>query len=323
MMLRAVSLIASTLSINALSEPGWSYKDQSKQWAVGAYEDSCGGKRQSPINIEAASAKKATVADDVDARKIIEVINDMTFTANMSDPSDHASHAIKFTPSEKAANGKVKCEQFHFHMNTSEHTVDGRAYFGEVHMVCFKDRNADFTAAVAENKTDSLAVFGFFLEKSDTAEPDKNVQAIIELVNAHSTGAEEVTVKLPTAKSLAKYYRYMGGLTTPPCNEIVEWTVFADTVKISAEQADAINGWNPQLTQNNRKTLPLGAREVTYYDNTEADSEPETDSEEPTVDYMYIIICVAGVLILVGLFMFMRSRSKKETHTDAEGQPLK
>jgi len=325
-MLRAVSagVLVSALT-NAASE--WSYGDQSKQWAEGSYKESCGGVRQSPINIQVSSAKKATEVDDVDAPKIIEVINGMTFTAKMSNPSDPGSHAIKFTPNEKAANGKVICEQFHFHMNTSEHTVDGKPYFGEVHMVCFKDRNADFGSAVAEGKEDSLAVFGFFLEKSDSA--DENVQTIIDLINNNPSGTDEdVSVKLPTAKSLSKYYRYMGGLTTPGCNEIVEWTVFADTVKISQEQANSINAWNAQLTENNRKTLPLGAREVTYYEISSSDetSDSSDETSDSPYDYtMYIVIGVAGILILVGLFMFMRSqKSKKETpQNDAEGQPLK
>merc|ERR1711972_493213 len=107
-------------------------------------------------------------------------------------------------------------------------TMNGKPYFGEVHMVCFKDRNVDFGAAVAEGKPDSLAVFGFFLEESDSS--DENVQTIIDLVNNNPTGSDSVQVKFPSAKSLSKYYRYSGGLTTPGCNEIVEWTVFADTV---------------------------------------------------------------------------------------------
>ena len=36
--------------------------------------------------------------------------------------------------------------------------------------------------------------------------------------------------------STSKFYRYMGSLTTPGCQEIVVWTVFADTIKASEDQ---------------------------------------------------------------------------------------
>jgi len=327
-MMQAVSAVLLISLTKASSE--WSYTDQSQQWKDS--HASCGGVRQSPINIESGSAALSSIEDDVDAPGIIAAINAMTFEAKMSDPGH--GHAIKFTPVVNAENSKVKCEQFHFHMDTSEHTVDGKPYFGEVHAVCYKNRNADFNSAVNEGKSDSLAVFGFFLEQSADDSSDANVQTIIDLVSDNPSGSESVTVKLPTASSLSKYYRYMGGLTTPGCNEIVEWTVFADTVKISQAQIDSINGWNGHLRENNRKTLPLGDREVTFFEIPGESSESANESRNETTDEpkepsmstgMMIGLAVVAIAILVGLFVFMKRWSKtiNGAAPDAEGQPLK
>lgn len=32
-----------------------------------------------------------------------------------------------------------------------------------------------------------------------------------------------------------KYYRYLGSLTTPACNEAVVWTVFKDPIMVSKD----------------------------------------------------------------------------------------
>ena len=39
---------------------------------------------------------------------------------------------------------------------------------------------------------------------------------------------------LPSA--LGAFYRYHGSLTTPPCNEIVEWVIFDTPLEISSAQ---------------------------------------------------------------------------------------
>lgn len=36
------------------------------------------------------------------------------------------------------------------------------------------------------------------------------------------------------------FFRYFGGLTTPSCNEVVQWTVFTKAIGISASQVSQL-----------------------------------------------------------------------------------
>ena len=45
-------------------------------------------------------------------------------------------------------------------------------------------------------------------------------------------------LRSPKGKRLGSYYRYRGSLTTPPCSEIVEWTIFKDPIIISQHQVN-------------------------------------------------------------------------------------
>ena len=62
--------------------------------------------------------------------------------------------------------------QFHFHWGSrrgqgSEHTINGKAYDAELHLVHYKSSYDSFAAAFDAARPDSLAVVGIFLQEAD------------------------------------------------------------------------------------------------------------------------------------------------------------
>lgn len=173
---------------------------------------------------------------------------------------------------------QYKAKQFHFHwgsVNTkgSEHTVDGKSYPMELHIV---HHNTNWTSiAEAADKPFGLAVLGFFFEIVDKANADyhwltdyrDNIKYGGQQINLPAFDLHKL---LP--QDFEHYYRYEGSLTTPPCYESATWTVFQETIKISQAQLDSFrglffteNGTNPgrQMVDNYRPVQPLHGRKVT------------------------------------------------------------
>jgi carbonic anhydrase len=136
--------------------------------------------------------------------------------------------------------------QYHFH-NQSEHTVQGRHYPMEMHLV----------HKAASGK---LAVIGVFIE-----------------AGAHNAAFDPIWNNLPSKKGIETHYphvsvdvdrllpasrasyRYDGSLTTPPCSEGVRWIVMTTPIQLSADQ---IKAFTAVIHDNYRPTQPLNGRAV-------------------------------------------------------------
>lgn len=59
-----------------------------------------------------------------------------------------------------------------------------------------------------------------------------------------------------------RYYRYLGGLTTPPCFELTYWSLLKTVYEASEEQIAVIT--NALSGPNYRPTFPLGTRHLYY-----------------------------------------------------------
>lgn len=134
--------------------------------------------------------------------------------------------------------------QFHFHTG-SEHTIDGKQYPLELHLV---HRNAEGGLAVvgvmATEGTENPA----FADILAHAPAEETAAAVVESV---MVAAESL---LPAERL---YYAYEGSLTTPPCSEGVKWHVLTTPIEMSAAQIETLAGI---LHGNFRPVQPLHDR---------------------------------------------------------------
>ncbi|MCG8442678.1 MAG: carbonic anhydrase family protein [Caulobacterales bacterium] len=139
--------------------------------------------------------------------------------------------------------------QFHFH-HRSEHTVSGKSFPLEAH----------FVHAAEDGE---LAVIGVFFQEG---EANPALEPIWEAASAEpgpptALGAQiDPRELLPEGK---RAFHYAGSLTTPPCSEIVIWTVYAQPVTASAQQIEDFgyvfpNNARPVQPRNRRFVLQSG-----------------------------------------------------------------
>lgn len=197
---------------------------------------------QSPIDIRTAD----TVAADEDEPDTIE-----PHYGTVKGTAVDTGHALQVN----VGGGDVKIRgrhfmlrQFHFHAH-SEHTIDGKSYPAELHLV--------HTA-----KDGRVAVIGVMLVPG---EANSALDAVLKV--ARKGEAHEVPALMPD-KLLPRsdvYYHYLGSLTTPPLTENVEWYVLKQPITASPAQIDALRSF---YADNFRKPQPLEGRVVTQFDPT-------------------------------------------------------
>lgn len=117
--------------------------------------------------------------------------------------------------------------QFHVHA-PSEHTLNGRAYDAELHLV-----------HATPDAAKRLAVLGVWITEgpenpvlsrfwSQIPEKEAIVKTKIEL------NAQDLLPRNP------RYFFYDGSLTTPPCSEAVKWVMFREPITASKAQIQRI-----------------------------------------------------------------------------------
>ncbi|XP_051969683.1 carbonic anhydrase 2 [Xyrauchen texanus] len=219
----------------------WGYADHNgpDKW-VESYPIA-NGLRQSPIDIRTKGASYDSslmpLKLNYDPSTSLDIVNSgHSFQVNFDDDKD--SSILTGGP----ISGTYRLKQFHFHWGASddkgsEHTMDGKCYPAELHLVHWNTKYTKFQEAV--DKPDGLAVVGVFLEVGAENHQLKTILGALSDIkskgNQTSFSDFDPTVLLP--KSL-EYWTYLGSLTTPPLYESVTWIVCKNPINISSAQLE-------------------------------------------------------------------------------------
>ncbi|KAJ8040090.1 Carbonic anhydrase 12 [Holothuria leucospilota] len=256
----------------------WGYHDPigPNMWPY-LFADECAQRRQSPINIVTARAVRASIPQVIlfgyNARP-----NKMKAFNN--------GHIIKFKVKgvQKVPHSMTQSdatsydiEDIHFHWGShnfqgSEHTLDGRRFAAEMHIV-HKLRGKTFSESAKLNG--GVTVLGVFIDVGPDDNPayEPLIESLQHIIYKNDTHKFMYNYPLRSLlpSNTKEFMRYEGSLTTPMCDEIVLWTLFRHPVQISWRQIVQLRGLHrtrrdemPPLpmTDNWRPTQPLNGRAV-------------------------------------------------------------
>ncbi|XP_040036759.2 carbonic anhydrase IV c isoform X2 [Gasterosteus aculeatus] len=239
-------------------------------WA--AQFPSCGGLRQSPINIVTS---RVHVNGALPPFAFIGHTNRINVTVENKGHSAHFALPQSVRLTGGALPGQYRAAQFHFHWGGngrpgSEHTIDGERYPMELHIVHIKEPYGSLVEA--EHDMAGIALLAFLFEETPDDHP--HLDAVIAALgrvqnNGNSTVIPNFQLSdiIPSAEELHSYYRYVGSMTTPGCEQAVAWTLFHRKLAVSSRQLDDIvrqcRFWTGQpMTDTFRPTQPLDGRVV-------------------------------------------------------------
>ena len=189
----------------------WDYETHGPSCWGGFAQECQKGHLQSPINI--VSSKSIPLKGSLS----LKMNEDMHTTADVVD-NGHAIQVNVKNGGKLVLDGReYTLVQFHFHGH-SEHTIDGKQYALEGHLV---HKSADGHLAV-------VAIM--FNEGKNNPVLDNVLGGIGRDIRIDPQDL------LPHHKK--HYYHYIGSLTTPPCTEGVQWYILKEPMTASKAQIE-------------------------------------------------------------------------------------
>ncbi|CAJ0569294.1 unnamed protein product, partial [Mesorhabditis spiculigera] len=220
------------------------------------------GQQQSPIDIDLSFVERKDTVDGIKFTNYTKVLKG-NITNN--------GHSVQITPTPGGELPEIfgggldqvyRLVQYHFHWGSTEsegaeHTLGGLSYPAELHLV-----------HQGVEDSSRLAVLGVFLKVGKGGELLADVeQALKKIVEPNaSTNLDAINIGSKLPKNTSSFFRYEGSLTTPPCSEIVTWTLFTDPLEITKEQLNLLRTLkdteNKCLNRNFRPTQKTNNRTV-------------------------------------------------------------
>jgi len=223
------------------SAASWNYSDT--DWsALG----SCGGDTQSPINLTEGTAQNI---------KMTNFSTSMGYKIKSTGYIQNTGYSLKWSADESHGasimgsplNNTYILNQFHLHWGSevgqgSEHCVDNYCYDAELHLVHYNSIYDNISHALMDNQTNSLSVVGILIKEVtefdqfnvQDSESIKNLKMAAQYLARPHKGPGPITADLTVRPAefimdigeLTGFYHYAGSLTTPGCNEVVQWIVY-------------------------------------------------------------------------------------------------
>ncbi|XP_031323849.2 carbonic anhydrase 4 isoform X1 [Camelus dromedarius] len=256
----------------------WCYQNQVKpsNWTClgpDLWGDSCQMDQQSPINI-------ATAKTEVDLN--LRPFSFSGYDKKQKWTVQNNGHTVmvllgdEATIAEGGLAARYRAKQLHLHWSEvldwgSEHSLDGDRFAMEMHIVHEKEKGTSRNAKAQDSK-DEIAVLAFMVEagaRNENFQPLVDVLSNISRPNTNTTMRNSISLLdlLPKQEKLRRYFRYLGSLTTPGCDETVVWTVFQEPIQLHKDQILAFSNKlyydnNQKMTDNIRPLQPRGQRVV-------------------------------------------------------------
>ena len=216
----ALGLMAVAPANAAGDKPAWSYEGSTgpDNWGKLSpdYAACAIGAQQSPVDLTGA----------VEAYPAMPSVHWRTMPLRVKN-NGHTIDVIA-APGSFMMLGTVLYElvQFHFH-TPSEHVLEGQTFPMEIHFV-------------HRSEAGDLAVLGVFVMEGAANSALEPIWALMPKEPGEASSATMIrpTDLLPDDGALD---RYAGSLTTPPCSEIVTWSVYLEPIEASSAQIAAFS----------------------------------------------------------------------------------